>query len=376
MLSVLLKKIWQVLPVLVLVSLGSFFLLELVPGDPAATVLGPGASPAEYAAVRDRLGLNEPVVERYTSWVGGVATGDLGQSIFPPNRDVTDLITQRLPVTIEIALLSMILTLLIAIPLAMRTAYRPNDGLDRIATTGAFAALATPPFLAGLLFVFFAVFNPGIVKVGLLAVGVVLAYYLGVNALRRVRRCPPGPARTKAIMFGIAGLLVPLVIFGLLARYLPSFPRQGYARITDEGLRKNLKSVALPVFTLTLTECAVSLRILRRDLIDTLGEDFILAARAKGMPAWRILLKDALRPSLFSLITIMSVTLGRLIGGSVIVETIFNLPGMGRLMVESITSKDYPVVQACVLIIGVIYVLSSAFVDVAYNYLDPRVRRA
>lgn len=375
MLSVLLKKVWQVLPVLVLVSLGSFFLLELVPGDPAASVLGPGAAPEEYAAVRERLGLNEPVVERYASWVTGVATGDLGESIFPPNRSVGDLIWQRLPVTIEIALLSMVLTLVIAIPLAMRTAYRPNDGLDRLATTGAFAALATPPFLAGLLFVFFAVFNPGIVKVGLLAVGVVLAYFLGVSALRKVRANPAGPARTKAIAVGLAGLLLPLAAFGLLALFLPSFPRQGYARLTDEGLRENLKSVALPVFTLTLTECAVSLRVLRRDLIDTLGEDFILAARAKGMPAWRILLKDALRPSLFSLITIMSVTLGRLIGGSVIVETIFNLPGMGRLMVESITSKDYPVVQACVLIIGVIYVLSSAFVDVAYNYLDPRVRR-
>jgi peptide/nickel transport system permease protein len=374
-LSVLWRRTWQIIPVLFVVSLGSFFLLELVPGDPAASVLGPDASSEQYDAVRQQLGLNEPITERYATWIGGAATGDFGESIFPPNRSVAGLITQRLPVTIEIALLSMALSLLIAIPIALRTAYRPNDPVDRIATAGAFTALATPSFLAGLLLVFFLVFNPGIVKVGIAAAAVVLAGNAGFSGRARLRRIASGPMRRRQAATSAAVVLVILAVGLLLPRFMPTFPRQGYARITEEGLVANLRSIALPVFTLALTEAAVAMRVLRRDLIDTLGEDFILAARAKGMPAWRILLKDALRPSLFSLIAIMSVTLGRLIGGSVIVETIFNLPGLGRLMIEAITTKDYPVVQACVLMMGVVYVLASAFVDVAYNVLDPRVRR-
>lgn len=375
MIRILISKIWQVLPVLVLVSLGSFFLLELVPGDPAVAVLGQNATPAEYASVRERLGLNEPLVSRYTSWAGDILHGDLRKSIFPPNRAVWDLISQRLPVTVQVAGMSMLLSLLIAVPLALRTAYRPGDVVDRAATTGAFGAISTPPFLAGLLMVFFFVFNPGMVKVGIAGVGVVLAVSVARSAWKRIGGIPASSMRTAAILRSAAGLFSIVAISALLVRFLPSFPRQGFVRISEGGLGDNLKSVALPVLTLTLTECAVFVRVLRSDLIETLSEDFILAAKAKGMPAWRIMVRDALRPSLFSLVTILSVTLGRLIGGSVIVEIIFNLPGMGRLIIDSITTKDYPVVQACVLMIAVLYVVASAFVDVAYAYLDPRIRR-
>jgi len=157
---------------------------------------------------------------------------------------------------------------------------------------------------------------------------------------------------------------------------LPDFPRQGWVRLTsDDGLAENLRSAFLPALTLAAMEAAVWMRILRGDLITTLQEDFILAARAKGMPRWRILTFDALRPSSFSLITVLGVSLGRLIGGTVIVEQIFNLPGMGTLMVRSIRAKDVPVVQSAVLLIAVIYVLVNAAVDVAYAYLDPRIRR-
>ena len=376
MFKVLLKKLWQILPVLVLVSLGSFFLLELVPGDPAVAVLGPNGAPEDYEAVREQLGLNVPVPERYLTWVGGVVTGDLGESIFPPNRSVTDMIWQRLPVTVEIAFLSLMLSLLISVPLALRTAYRPGDPIDRVATTGAFTAISTPPFLAGLLFAYFAIFHRGVIEIAALVIGVLLAGYLGVSNIRRLQKIPPSSMRSRALVTTAASIVLPLAVGVLIALYLPTFPRQGYARITEEGLAANLKSVALPVFTLALTETAVFVRVLRRDLIDTLGEDMILAAKAKGMPAWRIMLRDALRPSLFSLVTLISVSIGRLIGGSVIVEIIFNLPGMGRMIVDAISVKDFPIVQASVLMIGVVYVLTSALIDVLYHYLDPRLRRA
>jgi peptide/nickel transport system permease protein len=376
LLRVLLRKLWQILPVLALVSLGSFFLLELVPGDPAVTVLGPNASPAEYEEVRTQLGLDVPVAERYVNWVGDVVKGDLGQSIFPPNNQVSDMIKQRLPVTVEVALLSLLLSLVIAVPLAMRTAYRSSDAIDRVATMGAFTAISTPPFLAALLFVFFAIFNRRIVEVGVIVVGALVAAYLGRTNLQRLRDLPPGSDRGRATQVTVVSFVLPLLVGVLVAVFLPDFPRQGYARLTEEGLAANLKSVALPVLTLTLTETAVFLRVLRSDLINTLTEDYILAARAKGMPGWRIMLRDALRPSLFSLITLISVTIGRLLGGSVIVEIIFNLPGMGRMIIDAISTKDYPIVQASVLMIGVVYVLASALIDVLYHYLDPRLRRA
>ena len=140
-------------------------------------------------------------------------------------------------------------------------------------------------------------------------------------------------------------------------------------------MRENLKSAFLPALTLASIEAAVWMRLLRGDLVATLQEDFILASRAKGMPRWRILTHDALRPSMFSLITVLGVSIGRLIGGTVIVEQIFNLPGLGSLMVRSIQAKDVPVVQAAVLLIAAIYVIVNAVVDVAYVYLDPRIRR-
>lgn len=374
-LRIVASKLWQLIPVLFLVSLGSFFLLELVPGDPAVQVLGPTASPAEYERVREQLGLNEPIVERYVDWIGGVVTGDLGESVFPPNRTVWSQIAQRLPVTIEVAALSMLLSMVISVPIAMITANKPGGRVDQVATGVTFAAISVPVFLVGLLLVFFFIFHVVAVKVAIAVIGALIAYAVTRWGVRTVRLYPPSNERRKATMLAVGASAGAVFTTVLLVVFMPDFPRQGFVRITEGGIRENLKTVALPVMTLALTETAVFVRLLRSDLIETLGEDYILAARAKGMPVRRILVRDALRPSLFSLVTIMSVTLGRLIGGSAIVEIIFNLPGMGRLIIESIAVKDYPIVQASVLIIAVVYVLSSALVDVAYTYLDPRIRR-
>lgn len=375
MFRIVASKLWQLIPVLILVSLGSFFLLELVPGDPAVQVLGPSAAPAEYERVREQLGLNDPIAERYVNWVGGVIKGDFGESVFPPNRDVWGQIAQRLPVTIEVAALAMLLSMIIAVPIAMITANKPGGRVDQVATGVTFAAISIPVFLVGLLLVFFFIFHTAAVKGAIGVIGVLIAYAVLRWGIRTVRLYPPSNERRKATVIAVAAVAAVVAVTALVVIYMPAFPRQGFVRISDGGLRENLKTVTLPVITLALTETAVFVRLLRSDLIETLGEDYILSARAKGMPIRRILVRDALRPSLFSLVTIMSVTLGRLIGGSAIVEIIFNLPGMGRLIIDSIAVKDYPIVQASVLIIAVVYVLSSALVDVAYVYLDPRVRR-
>lgn len=370
-----LSKLAQIVPVLILVSIASFLLIELVPGDPAVQALGPDASQEDYAEVREQLGLDRPLTERYFEWVGDVASGDLGQSIFPPHRDVSEMVSQRLPVTLELALLSMLLSSLLAVPIALFTAYRHGGVADRAATGIAFSAISIPTFLAGLLFVFFFVFHPSIVTtIGGVLGGLATAGVVWLTT-QRARAIPASAMRTRTLALGLGGAaLLGLATFAFVTM-LPDFPRQGFVRFTEGGLGENLKSIALPVLTLSLAETAVFVRLLRSDLIHTLGEDFILAAKAKGMPAWRIMLRDALRPSMFSLVTVMSVTLGRIIGGSAIVETIFNLPGMGRLIIDSITAKDYPIVQVCVLIVAVVYVLLNTVVDVLYGILDPRIRR-
>jgi peptide/nickel transport system permease protein len=157
----------------------------------------------------------------------------------------------------------------------------------------------------------------------------------------------------------------------------PSFPRQGFSRLTGEdGLAENLRTTFLPALTVALSEIAVFTRLLRSDMISTLQEDYILAANAQGKPLWRILFRDALRPSSFSLMTVAGVSLGRLIGGTVIVETIFNLPGMGRLIIqEGVVVNDFPIVQGGVLVIALFYVILNALVDISYAALDPRIRR-
>jgi peptide/nickel transport system permease protein len=233
-----------------------------------------------------------------------------------------------------------------------------------------------PSFLGGLLIVFLFVFNVDLVRWPLLIGGLALAAWLVWRTLRRTGQYPPGAARTRHILTGLGlGALVAVAAY-LLFAYFPDFPRQGFVRWSDKrGKLENLRSAFLPALTLALVEIAIFMRLLRGDLISTLQEDYILSARAKGMPARRILTRDALRPSSFSLITVAGVALGRLIGGTAIVEAIFNLPGMGTLIIDSVSAKDYRVVQGAVLVVAVFYVAINAVIDISYAYLDPRIRR-
>lgn len=356
-------RIAEGIAVIAMVSLFAFLLVELVPGDPAVAALGPHATEAQYERARDEMGLNLGLRERYTTWVGDAVGGDFGESLFPPKRQVSDMLSDRLPVTLEMSILALGLALVIAVPLALYTSLRPGSFADSLATGAAFGSLSTPSFLAGLLIVHFLVFQLGMVRWTIAGVAVVAASAMLLKA-RRAERVAPAVLRALAV--GVVGLLV--------ARFMPAFPRQGFVKISEGGIVENLRYMALPVLTLAIMEGAVFLRLLRADLIETLKQDYILAARAKGMSIPHVMFRHALRPSAVSLVTVVSVTLGRLIGGSVVVETIFNVPGIGRMLIEAIVNKDFPVVQAGVLVVAVVYVVMNTFVDLIYGVLDPRVR--
>jgi peptide/nickel transport system permease protein len=374
MLRAIAQKLLMLIPVLLIVSFGTFLLLELVPGDPAVAVLGADASPADYARVHEQLGLNKPLAERYFSWLGDAVTGDLGNSVVRPSSTVTSLIGSRLPVTLEIAALALGLSLLIAIPLGIFTAYRAATRFDRVAGGVTSGLISIPPFVSALLLIFLFVFNPEIPRWGVMIAFVLGGAWLAYATLVTTRK---GDLETTGVVVRLVIAAVSIIAGVLLFRVWPDLPRQGFDRVTGEkGIGANLRSSFLPALTLALTEVAVFSRLLRNDMITTLQEDYVLSARAKGMPIHRVLMRDALRPSSFSLITLAGVSLGRLLGGTVIVETIFNLPGMGRLIVQDgVIPKDFTIVQGAVLVIAALYVLVNTAVDISYFALDPRIRR-
>ena len=305
----------ELLAVLFLVSIGVFMLLSLVPGDPAIAVLGEGREPHEYEAMREQLNLNDPLLSRYFDWLGGVLTLDFGTSLVPPQTSVLDRIMAALPVSLELALLGLGMALVIAIPLAMWSAYHEGGRADRVISAVSFGLLSMPSFLIGLL------------------------------------------------------------LIAIVVNSLDLLPRNEWVRLGD-GIGGNIQHAILPALTIGLMEAAMFTRILRNDLVTTLREDYILAARARGMSPVRVMVSDALRPSSFSLVTILGISIGRLVGSTVIVEYLFALPGMGKLVIEAANQGNYPVVQGAVLVIAVIYVVSNALIDRTYGYLDPRTRRA
>lgn len=309
------RRLAELIAVLFLVSFGTFWMVSLMDTDPAVSILGEGQTEAAYEEVRDDLGLNDPLLTRYADWLGSAVQGDLGTSVVPPYSSITDRIGSALPVSLELAALGMGMALLMCVPLAMWSAHHQGGRVDRVVSAGTIGVLSIPSFLAGLLI---------------------------------------------------------LLIF---ANTLGWFPRAQWARL-DEGIGQNLYHAFLPALTIALAETAMFTRILRDDLVTTLQDDFILAAKAKGMGTIHILFSDALRPSSFSLMTLMGIGLGRLIGSTVIVEYLFALPGMGSLIVGAANAGDYVTVQGAVLVVAVIYVVTNAFIDFSYGFLDPRIRRA
>lgn len=372
MLRVVGLKLIRLVPVLFLVSLATFFLIDLIPGDPAAVALGTDATIEDLEAIRKSLGLDKPITERYGDWLGGALTGDLGDSLRPPNEPVSDLLQRSAGPTLRLSAMALGMSFTISLFLGVWSAHAAGNRADRVVSGTMFTFISVPTFLAGLLFIFFFVFRQSVPRymwliiVGLVALRLV---YLAISRWWEERRDFSGWAGYVVAALVVTGLLLWVFI------QWPDFPRTASHRY-DDNWREQLRSLFLPALALALSEIAVFTRLLRADMLSTLQEQFVLSSRAKGMPTWRILFRDALRPSSFSLITIAGITLGRLIGGTVIIESIFGLEGLGKLIVAfGVLPKNYTVVQGGVLVLAVGYVLLNAIIDISYQYLDPRIRR-
>lgn len=312
------NKVAQVVGVLLIVSFALTFLLDLTPGDPAYAILGDQATPEQVAVIHERLGLDDPFYERYWNWISGVVHLDLGTSI-RTSQPVLDTIIERLPVTAELVVLSLLMAIVMSVPIGIFTAYRVDRLSDRAWQLVSSGLVAIPPFV---------------------------------------------------------GALVLVYVFSLQLTGTPFFfPPTGWVPLSD-GLSGNLRTAFLPALTLALNEVPAYSRLLRADMVSTLQSDYVLAARAKGLSTSWILFRHALRPSSFSLVTLAALSTGRLMGGSVIVETLFALPGLGGLLVNNIEAKDVVVVQGIVMFIAIVYVLINSMIDVVYAQLDPRVRSA
>ncbi len=306
------RQLVRLVVVLFCVTLLTYMIVNILPGDVAIVILGNLATPEDIAGLRADLGLDRPMLVRYFDWLGSALSGDLGRS-YRNGEPVVQAILDRLPVSLQLMVMAQVVALGIAIPVALLSVRRPGGLFDRISASAAFGFLAMPNFM----------------------LGIVLIYLFSVS-------------------------------FDLL-------PATGFTPMS-EGLWDNLESMILPSLTLGLIEWTVLMRVLRSDLLTTLKEDFILLARAKGLPPWRVLLQHALRPSSFTLITILGLNIGGLIGGAVIVEQIFALPGVGRLLLGGIFNRDLILVQGTVAFIAVGFVVINFLVDMLYAVLDPRVR--
>jgi peptide/nickel transport system permease protein len=305
-------RIVRLAAVLLIVSTLCFFALSLLPGDPAQVILGEaGATPEAVAALRHQLGLDQPLGDRFLSWLGGVLRGDLGES-YRTGQPVMEIVTDRVPITIELIVLSQVIALALAVPAAIAAATRRRSGTDRAMSLWVFTSLSTPDFVVGVLLIW--IFS---------------------------------------------------VTFGLL-------PANGYVPWGD-GIGEHLGSMIMPALALASSSFALYQRVLRADLIETLQRDFISVARAKGLSPGRVMFRHAMRPSLLGLSTSLGVTIGTLIGSTVVVETLFGLPGLGAELAAAVNARDYVEVQGIVLVVATSFVLINALVDFLYGVIDPRL---
>jgi peptide/nickel transport system permease protein len=306
------RRVLFIIPVALLVSFITFMIIHLVPGDPARVLLGEYATPQTVAALRQQLGLDKPLLVQFALWFWQVLHGNLGQSI-QLQQPVLQAIEQRLPVTAELGVAALLFSLILALPLGVYAATHRNSWVDALVNVFSLIATAIPSFVLGLVFIL------------VLAVA--------------VRIFPPG----------------------------------GYASFENNPLA-NLRDLILPMVTLGTGAVAVNMRQIRANMIEVLSQEYISAARAKGLPEWRVNYVHALRNAILPLLTIVGLQVGAILAGAFVVETIFLWPGIGQLAVQSILAKDYPVVQGVVLLSALSYMIANLLVDVGYMLLDPRIR--
>ncbi len=307
-----LRRLLATIPVLLLVTGGVFALIHLTPGDPVDVMMAESVDASVKANLRAELGLDRPLYLQYAAWMGRILHGDLGRSI--RNREpVIENVGRRIRPSLQLAGLAMGISLLVATPIGILSAARRNTSVDRFGTSFALFGICMPNFLLALLLIFF---------------------------------------------------------FGVKLRWLPI---SGYTDPAEEFL-PGLRSLVLPAVTLGLALAAVITRTLRSSMLDALSEDYVRTARAKRLTEWQVIRGHVLKNALIPVVTVLGLQLGTLIGGAVITEYVFALPGVGRLVVDAVFARDYPLVQGVVLLIAVGFILSNLLVDLLYGWIDPRIR--
>jgi peptide/nickel transport system permease protein len=308
----LLRRVLAVIPVMLVVATVAFVLIHLAPGDPAAIIAGPYATRDDLDRLRHQLGLDQPLPVQLVRWYGRLLVGDLGDSIFL-RRPVTEAIVERLEPTLLLTSWATLIAVLIGVPAGVVSARYHNSPVDQSFMAMALFGLSIPNFLLGLLMI---------------------------------------------------------LVFGVWLRWLPV---AGYVPLGD-GLWPNLRSLLMPSVSLGLVQSALIARITRSSMLDVLREQFILAGRAKGLDEKVVVYKHALKNAIIPTLTVVGITFALLIGGAVVIETVFNIPGLGRLIISAVLRRDYPVIQGVVLLIAVTYTVVNLMVDLAYLAFDPRIR--
>lgn len=308
----ILRRVLATLPVLAIVAVLVFLMLRLTPSDPAAIIAGDYASPQQIEGIRERLGLNEPILKQFVIWIGGVLRGDFGESFFY-KKQVAELIGERLEPTLSLSVVTILLVVLVAVPLGIIAAHNHGTWIDRVVMGFSVLGFSIPVFV----------------------VGYILIYVFAVT--------------------------------------LDWLPVQGYQRIS-EGVGGWLLRLILPAMTLSVVFIAFIARMTRTSVLEVLNEDYIRTARAKGQTELKVLIRHALANAAVPILTIIGLTVAILIGGVVVTESVYTLPGLGLLTVDAVLARDYPTIQAVILLFSFAYVLINLLVDVAYTFLDPRIR--
>ncbi len=312
MLAYIVRRLFLTLPVMALVAVVVFLLLHLSPGDPAAIMAGDNATAETIAQIRTKLGLDEPIWKQFLVWLWALAQGDLGQSLFWGDP-VTTLIGQRAEPTISVALTTIAFAVVVAVSLGVVAAANPGTWIDRGVMGFAVLGFSLPVFVVGYILIF---------------------------------------------------------LFAIDLKWLPV---QGYTRIS-EGVLPWLRNLVLPSLALGMAYVALIARITRTTMLEVLAEDYIRTGKAKGVASRPLLLRHALKNAAVPIVTVVGIGIALLIGGVVITETVFNIPGIGRLVVDAISRRDYPIVQGVIMLFSGIYVLVNLLVDLSYTFFDPRIR--
>lgn len=312
MIPYILRRLLQLIPVLLLASFAIWGILFVVPGGPVGALVGENATAEQIAAVTAQLGLDRPFYVQYADWLWNALRGDFGLSIYS-KQPVTQLVFSRLPATLELALVAISFALVIGIPIAILSAMYPGSWLDRILSAWSALALGVPTFWVGILMI---------------------------------------------------------LLFAVYMRWLPSASQ--YVSIFQDPLTA-LRFMLMPGLTLGIYVSGVLARFLRASLITEMRADYVRTARSKGMPGWAIMRRHIMPNAMLPFITIVALMIANFVGGAVVTESVFTYPGIGRLLVGAIETRDYPLIQGCIMVILVMYVMINLLVDILYAYVDPRV---